>query len=308
MAHKKGAGSSDNGRDSKSKRLGVKLYGGQAAIAGNVIVRQRGTKFHPGENVYMGRDHTLHAKIDGKVVFTRKRDDRNYVSIMPIVEEVPDAPRPKGKTLKGKKGVEMEHNGPVVVPADVPAKAVAAAVAVEAPVVEAPAMEAAAAPVAVEAPVVEAVAEAVAVEAPAMEAAAPVAVEAPVVEAVAEAVAAEAPVMEAAAEEATEEAPAAEKKAAAPKKDKGPKLDDLKIIEGIGPKIETLLKEGGINTWAELAEAPVERIKEILDAAGPRYQIHDPSSWPAQSKFAAEGKWEELKEYQDLLIGGRDAG
>ena len=59
MAHKKGAGSSDNGRDSKSKRLGVKLFGGQAAIAGNIIIRQRGTKFHAGENVYMGRDHTL---------------------------------------------------------------------------------------------------------------------------------------------------------------------------------------------------------------------------------------------------------
>ena len=80
----------------------------------------------------------------------------------------------------------------------------------------------------------------------------------------------------------------------------------MKIVEGVGPKIETLLKEGGINTWAELATAPVERLKEILDAAGPRYQIHDPSSWPAQAKFAAEGKWDELKEYQEMLIGGRD--
>ncbi len=77
-------------------------------------------------------------------------------------------------------------------------------------------------------------------------------------------------------------------------------------VRFIGPKIETLLKEGGINNWDELAAAPVDRIKEILDAAGPRYQIHDPSSWPAQAKFAAEGKWEELKEYQEMLIGGRD--
>ena len=114
-----------------------------------------------------------------------------------------------------------------------------------------------------------------------------------------------APVAEAAPVEVAQEA-VAEKKAAAPKKEKAPKLDDLKIIEGVGPKIETLLKEGGINTWAELAEAPVERIKEILDAAGPRYQIHDPSSWPAQAKFAAEGNWDELKEYQEMLIGGRD--
>ena len=84
------------------------------------------------------------------------------------------------------------------------------------------------------------------------------------------------------------------------------KQDDLKIVEGIGPKIETLLKEGGISTWAEWAEASEDRLKEILDAAGPRYQIHDPSTWPAQSKFAAEGKWDELKEYQEVLIGGRD--
>ncbi len=66
------------------------------------------------------------------------------------------------------------------------------------------------------------------------------------------------------------------------------------------------MKEGGINTWDDLANAPVERIKEILDAAGPRYQIHDPSSWPAQAKFAANGQWDELKEYQEMLIGGRD--
>ncbi|MFM8361940.1 MAG: 50S ribosomal protein L27, partial [Haliscomenobacter sp.] len=71
MAHKKGVGSSDNGRDSKSKRLGVKLFGGQLAQAGNIIVRQRGTKFHPGENVYMGRDFTLHASIEGRVHFKR---------------------------------------------------------------------------------------------------------------------------------------------------------------------------------------------------------------------------------------------
>ena len=72
MAHKKGVGSTDNGRDSKSKRLGVKLFGGQVARAGNIIVRQRGTKFHAGENVYAGRDFTLHAKVDGLVKFQKK--------------------------------------------------------------------------------------------------------------------------------------------------------------------------------------------------------------------------------------------
>lgn len=220
MAHKKGVGSSDNGRDSKSKRLGVKLFGGQVAVAGNILVRQRGTRFHPGENVYMGRDHTLHAAIDGVVVFTRKRDDRNYVSVLPQVAEVVDAPAPAKKAA----------------PKSAPAPKAEAKVA------------------------------------------------------------------------APEVAEAAEEKKAAPKKEKAPKLDDLKIIEGVGPKIETLLKDGGISTWAELAVASVDRLKEILDAAGPRYQIHDPSTWPAQAKFAAEGKWEELKDYQEMLMGGRDNG
>ncbi len=83
MAHKKGMGSSRNGRDSESKRLGVKIFGGQEATAGNIIVRQRGTKHHPGENVGIGRDHTLFALINGKVAFARKKDDRSYVSIVP---------------------------------------------------------------------------------------------------------------------------------------------------------------------------------------------------------------------------------
>lgn len=226
MAHKKGVGSSDNGRDSKSKRLGVKLFGGQVAVAGNILVRQRGTRFHPGENVYMGRDHTLHASIDGVVVFTRKRDDRNYVSVLPQVAEVVDAPAP------AKKAAPKSEPAPKA-KAPVPAPEVT---------------------------------------------------------------------------EAAAEVEAAAEKKAAPKKEKAPKLDDLKIIEGVGPKIETLLKDGGISTWAELAAASVDRLKEILDAAGPRYQIHDPSTWPAQAKFAAEGKWEELKDYQEMLMGGRDNG
>lgn len=84
MAHKKGVGSSKNGRESESKRLGVKIYGGQAAVAGNIIVRQRGTAHNPGENVYTGKDHTLHAKIDGIVQFTKKKDNKSYVSVIPF--------------------------------------------------------------------------------------------------------------------------------------------------------------------------------------------------------------------------------
>ena len=228
MAHKKGAGSTDNGRDSKSKRLGVKLFGGQKATAGNIIVRQRGTRFHPGDNVYLGRDHTLHAGIDGVVTFIRRRDDRTYVSILPVV-----ATEVLAKVAAPKKATST---------ASAPAKAPKAEVETVAAVAE---VETA--------------------------------------------------------------APAAEEADATPKASKkGPKLDDLKIIEGVGPKIETLLKEGGINTWAELAAADPDRLKEILDAAGPRYQIHNPSTWPAQAKFAAEGRFEELKEYQEMLTGGRD--
>ena len=81
MAHKKGAGSSKNGRESHSKRLGVKIFGGQNIIAGNIIVRQRGTVHFPGENVGMGKDHTLFALVDGKVKFQKKRGDKSYVSI-----------------------------------------------------------------------------------------------------------------------------------------------------------------------------------------------------------------------------------
>ncbi|MBI5539359.1 MAG: 50S ribosomal protein L27 [Bacteroidia bacterium] len=87
MAHKKGAGSSHNGRESHSKRLGVKIYGGQLAVAGNIIVRQRGTVHNAGENVGMGRDHTLFALTDGRVVFKRKRNEKSYVSVEALPAE-----------------------------------------------------------------------------------------------------------------------------------------------------------------------------------------------------------------------------
>lgn len=87
MAHKKGVGSSRNGRESHSKRLGVKLFGGQAAIAGNIIVRQRGTQHHPGENVGIGKDHTLFALTDGVVTFRKGRQDRSFVSVLPVAVE-----------------------------------------------------------------------------------------------------------------------------------------------------------------------------------------------------------------------------
>ena len=91
MAHKKGAGSSKNGRESHSKRLGIKIYGGQSAIAGNIIVRKRGTKHHPAKNVGIGKDHTLFALVDGTVEFRKKKDNKSYVSIIPFEAVVAEA-------------------------------------------------------------------------------------------------------------------------------------------------------------------------------------------------------------------------
>ena len=234
MAHKKGVGSTDNGRDSKSKRLGVKLFGGQTAKAGNIIIRQRGTKYHPGENVYMGKDFTLHAKVDGTISFRKRRNNRMYVSVLP--------------------------NGEVEVQTQAPPKAE--------PVAKAPA-----------APKAE-----------------PKKEEAPKAEA------------------KKEEAPKAEAKKA-PAKKAGAKIalpngkkfakDDLKIVEGVGPKIAGLLNEAGINTWEELANAPTEKIQEVLDNAGPRYRMHDPATWSKQAQMAAAEQWEELVAYQDKLKGGK---
>ena len=207
MAHKKGVGSSDNGRDSKSKRLGVKLFGGQYAKAGNILVRQRGTKFHPGENVYMGKDFTLHAQITGTVAFSKSKQDRTYVSILPLETAI---------------------------------------VAKSAPVV------------------VEEVAEVVA-------------------------------------------KPAAKKSSSITlPSGKKVKQDDLKLVEGIGPKIEELMHAAGITTWAELAAAPIEKLEAILDEAGPRFRIHDPATWGKQAAMADAGQWAELETYQDELKGGRE--
>lgn len=215
MAHKKGVGSSDNGRDSNSKRLGVKLFGGQYAKAGNILVRQRGTKFHPGDNVYMGKDYTLHAQITGTVVFSRSKKDRTFVSILPW------------------------ENAVAATPAQVAETAV----------------------------VVEEVVDVV-----------------------------------------TEKSPKATKSASITlPSGKKVKQDDLKLVEGIGPKIEELMHAAGITTWAQLAAAPNETLEAILDEAGPRFRIHDPATWGKQAAMADAGQWEELEAYQDHLKGGKEA-
>jgi len=216
MAHKKGAGSSDNGRDSQSKRLGVKLFGGQKAIAGNILVRQRGTRFHPGTGVGIGRDHTLFALIDGTVTFNKRRLGRTFITVVPaqpVEERI--APIAKATKAKAAPAVANEEVAPV-------------------------------------------------------EAAAPV-----------------------------------EKKAKAPKAEPDGKKDSLKKIEGVGPKIEELLHNAGLLTLADVANSTVEAIKAILDEAGPRYAIHNPTTWPQQAKLAADGNWDELKTLQDELNGGK---
>jgi len=136
MAHKKGAGSSRNGRESHSKRLGIKIFGGQPAIAGNIIVRQRGTRHNPGLNVGIGKDHTLFALADGLVVFKKKADNRSYVSVLPPQPEVV-VEEPKAKPAA--KAAPKAAEAPV---AEVVAEPVAeAAAAPVAEVTEAPAVE-----------------------------------------------------------------------------------------------------------------------------------------------------------------------
>jgi large subunit ribosomal protein L27 len=109
MAHKKGAGSSRNGRESHSKRLGIKIFGGQPAIAGNIIVRQRGTPHNPGLNVGIGKDHTLFALTDGIVVFKKKADNRSYVSVLPVeAPPVVEAPKAKPVAKAAPKAAEVK--------------------------------------------------------------------------------------------------------------------------------------------------------------------------------------------------------
>ncbi|MBK6362898.1 MAG: 50S ribosomal protein L27 [Saprospiraceae bacterium] len=203
MAHKKGVGSSDNGRDSKSKRLGVKLFGGQYAQAGNIIVRQRGTKFHPGDNTYLGKDFTLHARVDGIVTFRKAKDNKNYVSILPELIEVKETVAPVANAKPAAKAAPVEKAAPAAKPSS--------------------------------------------------------------------------------------------------------SKDNLAKIEGIGPKIAELFNNAGIMTFADLAGSDVDKLKDILSEAGPRFAAHNPGTWPQQASLAADGKWDELKTLQESLDGGKVA-
>lgn len=143
MAHKKGAGSSRNGRESHSKRLGIKIFGGQEAIAGNILVRQRGTKHHPDKGVGIGKDHTLFALVDGTVIFKKKQDNKSYVSILPaaVVKEVVEKVKPAVKAEKAEAPV-----GEATAVEETPAKKAPAKKAAKAEVEEAEGAEAEVAP------------------------------------------------------------------------------------------------------------------------------------------------------------------
>ena len=220
MAHKKGVGSTDNGRDSNPKYLGVKLFAGQYAKPGSIIVRQRGTRFHPGVNVDMGKDHTLHSMIEGRVSFVKKKNNRTYVNILPL-DEVAVTKAERAAALADKQ---------TATDAGKAGGAKSAPKAKAAPSDDAP---------------VEFV------------------------------------------------------------QGNAEGSDDLKKIEGIGPKIAEHLTNAGYGTFAALAATTPENISAILANAGKRYTMHNPGTWPKQAEMAAEGKWDELKVWQDELDGGK---
>jgi large subunit ribosomal protein L27 len=297
MAHKKGAGSSDNGRDSNPQYLGVKMYGGQAAIPGNILVRQRGTKFHPGVGVYMGKDHTLHASISGVVTFKKGKDDKRIVFITPFPVGSDAALNTAHLDAKAAKGRKTNMDAPAKVAkvaklkTERPTKVAAAkpaATAKAATVVSAPAAKAASSSTASTTTTTTRVVSAPATATVVSET---VTTQAPVVS---EAVTTQATVVSETVATAATETSATTVQG-----------DDLKKIEGIGPKIAELFYAAGITTFAQLSETSTARMQEILDEAGPRYSTHNPMTWGHQASLAADGQWDELKELQDELNGGK---
>jgi large subunit ribosomal protein L27 len=230
MAHKKGGGSSRNGRDSNSQRLGVKRYGGELVIPGNIIIKQRGTKFYPGTNTMMGKDHTIYAVAEGYVVFEKPHHGKRHIAVYPQLTPV------------------VEAAAPAIQPV-----AVAELTRVKTPKAK-----------------------------PAEEAPAPVA------------------------EVKSRPAPAAEAEAPAKKKARASTGDDLKLIEGIGPKVEKALNDAGITTFAQLATMNPDDIVRIVKVEAGVRIVGDAATWPRQAQMAAEGDLDGLKTYQDELKGGRE--
>ena len=277
MAHKKGVGSTDNGRDSKSKRLGVKLFGGQVARAGNIIIRQRGTKYHPGENVYMGKDFTIHAKVDGTVSFRKGRLNRMFVSIDTDGNVETSAPAtPPKRTAKAQDAPQQDASKQDAPKQDQPQREEVEQVTPPTEDNRTPTTDATPGEDAVDGndtTIQAAVAGSVDQQ--------PVHLD-------------DAPEM-----------PAPSEKLVLPS-GKKVVIDDLTVIEGIGPKIADLLKAAGIRSWKGLAEADLDFVQNVLNEAGPRYRIHNPGTWSRQAQLAADAKWGELEQLQDELKGGKE--
>lgn len=314
MAHKKGVGSTDNGRDSKSKRLGVKLFGGQHAIPGNIIIRQRGTKYHPGKGVGMGRDFTIYSLIEGEVTFTKKKKNRTYVNVISS-DEVEVMVQNKTAAKKAK-------------PAPKPAakKEVKAAQPAKETTSVSESSESNMASGDNESKRQELLAKLGAGDPSKKDDLKMIKGVGPKLEnmlndlgmysfeQISKLTVEDYDTIDhlldsfkgrAKRDEWAEQAKELLKHGDLLNNPFKAMPDDLKIVEGIGPKIEKLLKDDGINTWGDLAEAAVDRLKAILDAAGDAYRIHQPDTWPQQAGLAHEGKWEELTKWQDELIGGR---
>jgi len=269
----------------KKRRKGYRVKNGhrqsftnQAAIAGNIIVRQRGTKFHPGENVNMGKDHTIHALVEGTVVFHKKRNNKTYVSILPAEGVTTIKPRKAKKAKSAAPKADASANAPQAKKA-APKKA-AAPMKEAAPKAQAPAAPKQEAPKA-EAPKPAAPKqEAPKTDAPKADLKTTTTTSTPNVS----------PEIGG----STSEMP------------KGIKMNDLTTIEGIGPKSAEALVAAGIDTWEKLGNTMASKIKEVLDAADGNFGMMDPGTWPTQAKMAHEGKWALLKAWQDKLDGGKE--
>lgn len=281
MAHKKGEGSSKNGRDSNPKYLGLKMSGGQLAIAGNIILRQRGTRMHPGIGVGIGRDHTLYALTDGVITFARKRDDRTYINVLsPEAAQVAAEKKAAAKAIVAAKAVptiaaraKAATAAPKVVAAPAAKPAVARATAAPAP---APAQPAVVAPKA--APVAPAQPAAVAPKA------APVAPAQPeVVETAAPSTptASSAPAPHLTNEQTAE---LMEKLLGKVGFGDASMKDDLKDVVGIGPKLESMLNSIGVYTFEQLSKLTLHDY-DIIDDLLPVFKGRaERDDWSSQAK------------------------
>jgi large subunit ribosomal protein L27 len=262
MAHKKGEGSSKNGRDSNPKYLGLKMSGGQLAIAGNIILRQRGTRMHPGIGVGIGRDHTLYALTDGVITFARKRDDRTYINVLsPEAAQVAAEKKAAAKAAVAAKAVPT-----------IAAKAKAANAAPK--VVAAPAAK----PAVVKATVAPAPAPVVA---PKTAPVAPAQPEVVVIAATSTPTASSAPAPHLTNEQTAE---LMEKLLGKVGFGDASMKDDLKDVVGIGPKLESMLNSIGVYTFEQLSKLTLHDY-DIIDDLLPVFKGRaERDDWSSQAK------------------------